>query len=132
MPNGNATILVVDADAARRAFLRRVLRPEGYRVFDAADYQGACNVYQQHRGQIHLLLTAISLPGGNGYVLARKLTDIEPGLKVMLISGKTGAVISQYYETLDTVQQTLHWPFEPDELVRRIRNTLGFAAASGA
>lgn len=119
-----ATILVVDADPSHRQSMRGALRLEGYRVLEAADYRAAENVRRQHSGQINLLLTAISLPGGNGYELARALVDIEPGLKVLFVSGEAGAKASRYQNTMWTELQTLSKPFEAEELLRRVKFTL--------
>ena len=122
---GTPTILVVDADSPHRQSMRRALRAEGYRVLEAADYRGALNVQQQHCGQIDLLLTAISLPGGNGYELARALLDVEPDLKVLFVSGEAGAKVSRYYNAPWAELQLLTRPFEPAELLRRVKFVLG-------
>jgi DNA-binding response OmpR family regulator len=127
VPKRKATILVVDADVAHRESVRRILRGEGYRVLDAGDYRNATNVHQQHRGQINLLLTAISLPGGNGYELANALVEVEPSLKVLFVSGQTGAKISRFYCMPWTDQHTLARPFEPPELLGRVKQLLEIA-----
>jgi len=97
---------------------------DGYRVLEASDYRAAENVRQQHRGQVDLLLTAISLPGGNGYELARALVDVEPDLKVLFVSGEAGAMASQYQDSPWKELQTLTRPFEPADLLRRIKSIL--------
>jgi DNA-binding response OmpR family regulator len=122
--NLSATILVVDADSSHRQSMRRALRAEGYRVLEALDYRGAENIQQQHRGQVDLLVTAISLPGGNGYELARTLVDVEPDLKVLLVSGETGAKMSRYYNAACSELQRLTRPFELTDLLQRIKSIL--------
>lgn len=127
------TILVVDADPSHRQSLREALRVKGYRVLEAADYRAAENVEQQHRGQIDLLVTAISLPGGNGYELARALAGVEPDLKVLFVSGETGAKARRYNNVAWTDLQTLARPFEAADLLRRIKSILesgGLAAGT--
>jgi len=129
-----ATILVVDADSSHRQSMRRALRAEGYRVLEAVDYRYAENVQQQHRGQIDLLLSAISLPGGNGYELAKALVDAEPNLKVLFVSGETGAKASRYYDPPWTEPHMLTRPYEPADLLRRVEFLLepaGRAAEAG-
>ena len=93
-------------------------------MLEAPDYRAAENVRHQHRGQIDLLLAAISLPGGNGYELARALVDVEPDLKVLFVSGEAGAMASQYQNSPWKELQTLTRPFEPADLVRRVRSIL--------
>ena len=115
MPRERVTILVVDGDALHRESMRHVLRAAGYRVLEAADYRGAQNAHQQHLGQIDLLLTAIALPGGNGYELAKALLDVEPDMKVLFVSGEAGAKISEFYSAPSMDICTLRRPFEPAE-----------------
>jgi two-component system cell cycle response regulator CpdR len=122
MSEKRATILVVDSDPSLRQSVRVALRTEGFRVLEAPDYRAAQNVGHQHRGQIDLLLTAISLPGGNGYELARALADVEPDLKVLFVSGEAGAMASQYQDSPWKELQTLTRPFEAADLLRRIKS----------
>jgi DNA-binding response OmpR family regulator len=124
MPEKKATILVVDADPSLRQSMRAALRMEGYRVLEASDYRAAENVRQQNSGQVDLLLTAISLPGGTGYDLARALAGAEPDLKVLFVSGEAGAKVSRYQNAPWTELKTLSCPFEPADLLRRVKSTL--------
>jgi DNA-binding response OmpR family regulator len=124
----------VDADALHRQFVRTALRAAGYRVLEAADFRAAENVGQQNRGQIDLLLTAISLPGGNGYELARAFVSVEPKLKVLFVSGEAGAKAGRYQNAPWKDIQTLRRPYEPDDLLERIKFILesdGLAAQIG-
>ena len=124
MPKRKATVLVVDADPVHREAVRRTLRANGYRVLDATDYRHAINVHQQHEGQIHLLLTALSLPGGNGYELARAIRAVQPAIPVLFVSGQAGAKLSQFYGQPWGDQNHLARPFEPGELLERVRQLL--------
>jgi two-component system cell cycle sensor histidine kinase/response regulator CckA len=128
MSKRRPTILVVDADALHRETLRRVLRAAGFRVLEATDYRSAENAHQQHLGQIDLLLTAVSLPGGNGYELAKVFLRIEPGIKVLFVSGEAGAKVSEFYGRPPILQR----PFEPGELLARVESALESAKMSGA
>ena len=126
------TILVVDADAQHREQARRALRAKGYRVLEAADYQQAENVHGQHYGQIDLLLTAISLPGGNGYELCNALRAVDKGIKVLYVSGQAGAKVSEFYDKDLMDSRTLSRPFQPDDLLQRVKYLLETENAIGA
>ena len=115
---------MVDGDEIHRESMRRTLRRAGYRVLDAADYRGAQNAHQQHIGQIHLLLTAIALPGGNGFELFRGLIAIEPRIKALFVSGEAGAKISEFYSLPSMDASTLLRPFGPADLLRRVKEVL--------
>jgi len=122
------TVLVVDGDALHREEGRRILRANGYRVLDAADYRNAINVHQQHNGQISVLLTAISLPGGNGYELAKALQEVDPSLKVLFVSGRAGATVSRFYSKLWADRHMLTRPFAPADLLDRVKQVLESAS----
>jgi two-component system cell cycle sensor histidine kinase/response regulator CckA len=132
VPKRKTTILVVDGDALHREEARRILRAEGYRVLDAADYRNAINVHQQHQGEVSLLLTAISLPGGNGYELAKALVEVEPGLKVLFVSGQAGAKISRFYSKLWGERHMLARPLGPTGLLDRVNQILESVAPFSA
>ena len=118
------TILLVDGDAPYRESMRHILRSEGYRVLEAADYRGARNACQQHSGEINLLLTAIALPGGNGYELAKELQETDAGMKVLFVSGEAGAKVGQFYTRPWKDAPTLRRPFESAKLVERVKEVL--------
>jgi DNA-binding response OmpR family regulator len=124
------TILVVDADAVHRESMRRSLRAKGYRVLEASDFQQAENVHAQHCGQIDLLLTAISLPGGNGYELANTFLNTDSGIKVLFVSGETGAKVSEFYDKPLMDSRTLSRPFKPADFLRRVKQLLDVSTES--
>ena len=97
-------------------------------MLEAMDYRAAENIQQLNSGQVDLLVTAISLAGGNGYELARALVAVEPDLKVLFVSGETGAKMSRYYIAAWTELHTLTRPFESADLLRRVK----FILESGA
>jgi DNA-binding response OmpR family regulator len=124
MPDRRITILLVDSDCGHRAALARTLRGGGYRVLEGNGYQDAENLYQLHAGEIDLLLTAISLPGRNGYELADQLRAAEQGLKVLFVSGMTGAVLRRFYGREPDDKNTLFRPFEPGDFLQRVKALL--------
>lgn len=88
-PGGGAeTILLVEDEPALRKLVVRVLSRLGYQILEAGSGQQALEVWQHHRGQIHLLLTDMVMPDGlGGAELARRLQSEEPQLNVVLMSG---------------------------------------------
>jgi DNA-binding NtrC family response regulator len=118
------TILLIDDEASQRTFMRRVLEDAGYSVLEGVDYHEALVIHNQHRGKIDVLLTDISLPGRNGYVLARALLDMDPGLNVIFVSGLAGAEMCQFYGMATTDVHFLEKPFNAADLLRRVRRVL--------
>ena len=132
MAGTNATILVVDSDPIHRESMALTLRTAGYRVLEARSYQDADNMRQSHLREIDLLVTAITLPERNGYQLAARMTSIEPGIKVLFVSGATGALLSRFYGRRPDDRATLHRPFEPDDLLQRVKSLVSRTHESGA
>jgi DNA-binding NtrC family response regulator len=118
------TILLIDDEASQRRFIRRVLEDAGYTVVEGADYDEALSILNQHPGKIDVLLTDISLPGRNGYELARALLDHNPGLSVVFMSGIAGAEVCRFHGMATTDLHFLEKPFRAAHLVRRVRRVL--------
>jgi DNA-binding response OmpR family regulator len=117
------TILVVDDQKSHREFTRSVLQEEGYTIFEAQDYWEAVNIHG-HVGKIDLLLTAIALPGTNGYELAKTIFGRDPYAKVLFVSGPTGAEVSRFYNMPVTGSHILTKPVQIEELKARVRAIL--------
>jgi two-component system, cell cycle sensor histidine kinase and response regulator CckA len=118
-------ILVVDDETSDREAICNVLRREKYQVFATGTYSGAINMQARHIGEIGLLITDISLPEKNGCELYRNLLKVEPELKVLFVSGPTGAEVSKFYDIGIPARQFLQKPFDPQELLKRVRWIMG-------
>lgn len=82
-------VLLVDDDALVRAVLREVLQRAGYRVLCAADGPSALQLYGSYAGTLKLdmVVTDFAMPQMNGFELAVSLTELHPGLPMLIISG---------------------------------------------
>jgi CheY-like chemotaxis protein len=63
------------------------------------------------------------MPGMDGRQLAEKLTTLQPGLRVLYMSGYTGEAIAEH-GVLEHGTQLLQKPFTPDALARKVREVL--------
>lgn len=118
------TILLVDDQEQDRRAVRGILEKRGYMVLEAADYWDAVQIHQQRQSGIQLLLTAIALPGNNGYELARTLFRADPDLKVLFVSGPTGAEVSRFYNMPVTGPHMLTKPVNAEEAIRRVKGAI--------
>ena len=121
MPQKHKTILLVDDEDSQRHFMSRALENAGYNVLEGANYDEALVIHEQNRGKIDVLVTDISLPGANGYVLARALLDREPHMNVVFISAVAGSELCRYYGMTTTDVHFLGKPFNSISLLRRIQ-----------
>jgi DNA-binding NtrC family response regulator len=114
------TILVVDEDEPERASICRILEGQGYTTITANNYWDALRAHDQYQGRVDMLLTAIALPGNNGYELARSMTAADPALKVLYASGPTGAEISRFYNMPTAGPHLVEKPVRAPDLVSRV------------
>jgi two-component system, cell cycle sensor histidine kinase and response regulator CckA len=119
------TVLVVDDESAQRAWMRGILRHQGYTVLEAADYAEALSVRAGHDAKIDLLLIDLRLPGGSGYDLSEELMAAHPNCRILFVSGTTGAEICKYFARPLPAVQFLQKPFDAAQLAARVREIFG-------
>jgi CheY-like chemotaxis protein len=121
---GKETILVVEDEPPLRVLVRSVLERYGYRVLEAVSGIAALSVWQQHKDEIHLLLTDMVMPHGiSGRELAKKILSDKPNLKVIYSSGYSLAVVGTdmvLQEGLNFLQK----PYHPRKLAQAVRDCL--------
>lgn len=120
---GSETVLLVEDDQSVRTLIQGVLRRQGYQVLEAQNAHEALRVCHRHGKPIHLLLADVGMPGLSGPQLADRLVPQQPGLKVLYMSGY--AEDAKVRKGLsESSAPFLQKPFEPDILVRRLRELL--------
>src|SRR4051812_12884335 len=116
-------LLVVDDDARLRGLLRRYLSDNGFRVTLAADTTEARANLASFA--FDLIVLDVMMPGESGLELTRELRGAErsPRLAVLLLTA-----MAEPEDRVNGLEQGaddyLAKPFEPRELVLRIRNIL--------
>jgi DNA-binding response OmpR family regulator len=79
-------ILVVDDDRQIRESLGKLLSAENYEVALAADGQEGIDIFDTRA--IDLLLLDLSLPGNGGWEVFGVITDSNPCLPIIIITGR--------------------------------------------
>lgn len=124
------TVLVVDAESYPRGEICRMVRGLGYRVRAARSGPDALRHLTEHPGEIRLILSDIGLPHMDGGELAERARDLQPGVRVVLMSsslaGEVGELLAAYPET-----PFLARPFEFAELYAVLVWQAGPPAAAG-
>ncbi len=120
LPDDAPHILVVDDDQRIRDLLARYLVQNGYRVTTASD---AATARSSMRGlAFDLILLDWMMPGETGIDLARELT-VQTDVPVCMLTARTDP--EQRVVGLEAgVEDYIHKPFEPRELLLRLRNIL--------
>jgi DNA-binding NarL/FixJ family response regulator len=117
------SILVVEDDAAFREHVRVVLESAGFAVVEAADGELALRLVAEDEPS--LVLLDVHLPGFSGYEICRSLREEHgQGIGIIFLSGsKTDSIDRATGLGLGADDYVLK-PFEPDELVARVRAVL--------
>jgi two-component system cell cycle sensor histidine kinase/response regulator CckA len=124
---GRETVLLVEDDPVVRELSGRMLGERGYSVLTASNAAEAYQCAERHDGRIHLLLTDVVMPGGNGLELADHLTARYPGLPVLFMSGYTADVVLRQGVVQESVA-FLTKPFTEEQLAQAVRRALGATA----
>ncbi len=119
---GSETVLLVEDEAPLRRVAVRVLKRAGYNVLEAGN--GLDALAKVETGvKVDLLITDVVMPMMGGSELAAKLRERDPDLAVLFVSGYTENAIV-HHGVLDANIIFLQKPFQPDELLRRVRQVL--------
>ncbi|SRR5579883_2115195 len=120
--NGTETILLVEDQDGIRDMAAEFLRRSGYRILNAEDGARAMEIAKQHNGDIHLLITDMSMPNMGGRELAAQLRHLRPQTKVLFMSGHPDHTSPTNIASTDA--PVLQKPFALDELGQKIRALL--------
>ena len=120
-PKAQRILIVEDSDCLR-AVAVRTLSDGGYSVAEARHGEDALRVIERSAEPFDLVVTEMTMPVMSGYKLGRRLARQRPGLPVLYLSTAAN-------ETLVPLgpsgpMQFLRKPFRPDDLVRRVTQSL--------
>jgi two-component system, cell cycle sensor histidine kinase and response regulator CckA len=111
----------VDDDEALRRLARLILMQQGFHVIEASDGAEALEVVSAYAEPVDLLLTDVIMPKVNGLVLAQRLLQERPGIRVLYMSGyvEKSILLAKYSELI-----LLQKPFTPVALIAAVRQVL--------
>jgi two-component system, cell cycle sensor histidine kinase and response regulator CckA len=117
-------VLVVDDEPVDVIVVQKSLERVGYRVWSGSDYAQGLEVFQQHAGEIDILVADVSLPDKTGIELAKACLQLKPTIKILFISGWTGA---EFLDYAGIAKEDIHFlpkPFRSSLLVSRVAEVL--------
>jgi CheY-like chemotaxis protein len=106
-----------------RSYTAEILRTSGYDVLEAASGEEAIRAAGIHARPIDLLLSDVVMPGITGGEVASRIRAIRPGTKVLFVSGYPEDAIGGK-RLIEDGTPFLGKPFTPNELLKKIRETL--------
>ena len=131
LASSEASVLIVEDDAAVRSFTARALRDAGWTVLEAGNPADALAIAARESQPLDLLLTDVVLPGIDGTDLADRLRVIRPGLRVLFMSGYTPDEVVAT-AALPIAGQFLPKPFMPATLRERVAQVLSRPSGVGS
>ncbi|MGY4395505.1 two-component system OmpR family response regulator [Sphingomonas sp. UYAg733] len=124
---GPAHVLVVDDDRQIRTMLARYLRDHGLRVTMAANGRDMTELLTA--GRFDIVILDVMMPGDDGFTLCQRLRS-DSNVPIILLTARdseTDRVVGLELGADDYVSK----PFNPRELLARIRATLRRATMAG-
>ena len=113
-------ILVIDDDTRLRSLLERYLREQGFAVTGAKDAQDARMFLNQYK--FDLLVLDVMMPNESGIDFLKKLR-VENNVPVIMLTAM-GETADRIIGLETGADDYLAKPFEPLELILRIKNIL--------
>ena len=114
-------IVVADPDPKARARVRGPLSRVGYHVCEAATGDAALELVRTERAA--LVILEVNLPGVSGYEVCRELKDSH-SVPVVFLSGSRTEPNDRVAGLLLGADDYMVKPFEPDELLERVRRLI--------
>lgn len=120
---GNETILVAEDEDAVRSLIVRILEGAGYQVLVAHDGLSAAVLFEQNSDKISLALLDVVMPKMSGREAMIQIREIRPDVPILFSSGYSSDAVNTGFihdEDLPLIQK----PFDPDDLLIKVRSTL--------
>jgi PAS domain S-box-containing protein len=117
---GGELVLVVEDESALREVTRRILTRNGYRVLACASGDEAIAAASECDERIALLLTDVVMPGMQGKEAAERICQIQPGIRVLYMSGYTEGLLSAQ-GVLDEGINLIEKPFTESAMLKKLR-----------
>ncbi len=121
---GTETVLFVDDEDAIREVGEELLQAMGYSVLLARDGKEAVELYEKNGDNIDIVLLDIVMPHMGGSEVYEKMKEINPNIKVLLLSGYS--IDGEATDILDRgCDGFIQKPFTMKELSGKIREIMG-------
>jgi PAS domain S-box-containing protein len=121
--HGHGRILVVDDEEVVRSAVAHMLGSLGYAVETFGEGRAAVERFRRGPAEVDLILLDLVMPQLGGAAVFRLLREVDPGVRVLLVSGFTQHEVTDELLSEGAVG-FMHKPFRLDELSRRVAGAL--------
>jgi len=119
---GAGVVLLAEDDQSVRRLVSSELGRRGFTVLVAEDGRAALEMFTVHKHRVDVIVTDVVMPRMNGADLAKAVEKIQPGVKILFISGhpeRSGVGLNP-----TGVTNLLMKPFTADTLATRIKELI--------
>ena len=120
---GDGVIYVVDDEPMLLDLASAILEPQGYRVETFSSPEAALRAFEVASPRPALIITDYAMHSMTGLELADACRRLEPGQKVLMVSGTVGQDVVQQNERVQP-NRFLAKPYVAKQLVEAVRATL--------
>jgi len=120
------TVLVLDDETDVRKLVATMLSSNGYKVLTADDGESAIKTFKKSKQPIDLVLLDVVSPGMSGPMVAERLAALQPGLRVLFMSGFGNTTVVQRY-VVEKGCALLTKPFTEHQLTKKVHELLNEA-----
>lgn len=86
-PNGTETVLIAEDEARVLGLTETIFTQHGYKVITASDGEDAIEKFRRNKEEIQLVVLDVRMPRKNGKEAYDAIKTIQPGIKVLFMSG---------------------------------------------
>ena len=115
-----ASILIVDDEETDRVGLAAMLESDGHEVCFAEEGNEALEMYLTRR--IHVVVTDMVMPGGDGLGLISALKNLDPRAAIIAISGKSRSQLEA--SKIFGADRVLEKPIDREALLRAVAEVI--------
>ena len=90
-PGSGETILIIEDEVGVRAIIRMFLESQGYSVLTAECGPVGLALYRQNSDSVQVVIIDARMPGMDGVEVMWALREINPEVRIVVISGIIGA-----------------------------------------
>jgi DNA-binding response OmpR family regulator len=116
------TILAIDDEPDILDIIKTALEGEGFIVVTAADPNEGINYFEQHAGDIALVLLDYIMPSMSGDLVFECLQNIDANVKVLLLTACDDNVAKAMFAK--GLRGYMQKPFYLDDLISRVREEI--------
>lgn len=124
---GSGEVLIVDDEESVRSVSASLLQRRGFGVVVARDGQEAAAILAAAPNRFTLVLLDLTMPGMDGEATFLTLREINPALRVVLMSGYSESEVTRMFEG-HGIAGFLQKPFRAEEMYDVVGRSLGLRA----